>query len=169
MSEANQRSNARRIMVRPAVHPETAALLLCMLVLGGCGGADAPRRVAVGGYVTFDGAPLKSGSVRFIPTDGTTGPAAVAVIDEGFYELDAENGPVLGKHRIEIEATNHLGIELDDEQAYARKVQGGEQLPKNPVPETFNRLSQLVVELPEEGNLDLEFRLTSAGVLADSR
>lgn len=169
MSKTSPHLKSKHPAGRQAAQPEIAALLLCMLVMGGCGGADGPKRVTVGGYVSFDGAPLKSGSIRFIPTEGTTGPAAVAMIDDGFYELPRESGPVLGKHHIEIEATNHLGFELDNEQDFARKIQSGEPIPKNPVPEAFNRLSQLVVELPEEGKLDLDFRLTSAGVLADLR
>lgn len=169
MPNTKLRPVVRSAVTRPPSQPEVAAMLVFMLVLGGCSGAGVPKRVPVSGYVSFDSAPLKSGSIRFVPTDGTTGPAAVATIDEGFYELLPENGPVLGRHRIEIEATNHLGFELDNEQDFARTVQSGGQIPKNPVPEAFNRSSQLVVELPEEGNTDLDFRLTSAGVLADSR
>jgi len=144
------------------------AALICVSLLAGCGRANALQRAPVDGYVSIDGQPLQSGSIRFIPTENTKGPAAVANIDEGYFELPRESGPVIGKHRIEIEATNHLGFDLDDEQAYARTIAQGQQLARNPVPESFNRQSRLVIELSPEGQLDLNFRLTSAGVLASS-
>ncbi len=154
---------------RPAVQPEAAVLLLAMLFLGGCGSADVLKRVPVSGYVSIDGAPLTVGSIRFVPTDNTKGPAAVATIEDGIYELLPEYGPVLGKHRIEIDAINHQGFDLDDEQSFAKKIEQGQPTPRNPVPESFNRKSGLFIELPEEGKSDLDFRLTSSGILADSR
>lgn len=146
-----------------------AVAVLCVIVLSGCSQADRFKRAPVEGYVSIDGAPLKAGSIRFIPTGDSKGPAAVATIEEGIYQLPAESGPLVGSLRVEIEAINHLGFEIDDEAAYAKQAAASPQVAKNPVPEAFNRQSKLVVEMPEEGQTDLDFRLTSAGVLADSR
>lgn len=168
MSEQTSRPNVPRVM-RPPVSIEVAAIVLCLFSVSGCGKGEVLKRVPVDGYVTVDGNPLKSGSIRFIPIDDTKGPAAVAVIEDGIYELPAETGPVMGKLRVEIEATNHQGFDLDDEKAYAAKAEQGPPIAKNPVPETFNRQSTLSINLDEDGDSDLDFRLSSAGVLADSR
>ncbi len=160
-------STPRKIL--PAGQPEGAVLLLAMLFLGGCGGAEVLKRVPVSGYISIDGAPLKAGSIRFVPIENTKGPAAVATIEDGIYELLPENGPIIGKHRIEIEAINHQGFNLDDEQSFAKQAEQGKPVDQNPVPESFNRKTGLFIDLPEEGKSDLDFRLTSSGVLADSR
>lgn len=155
--------------IRPAVAARLMALLTFAVLTAGCSQGEQFQRAPVDGYVSIDGAPLKAGSIRFIPAGDAQGPAAVATIDEGIYELPAESGPVVGPLRIEIEAINHFGFEVDDEAAYAKQVAGGQKPPQNPVPESFNRHSKIVIEFPAEGQSNLDFRLTSAGVLADSR
>lgn len=167
MTDAKEEVSAPRGR-RQSVQPEAAVLLLAMLFLGGCGGADIVKRAPVSGYVSIDGAPLKTGAIRFVPIENTKGPAAVATIEDGIYELLPENGPVVGKHRIEIDSMNDVGISIDDEQAYAQSVAQGQRPAQNPIPESFNRKSGLFAEVPEEGKANLDFRLSSSGVLTTS-
>lgn len=168
MSDQVSRTSESRI-ARPAIRFEMVMLVLSLACLAGCGRGEVLQRAPVDGLVTIDGAPLTSGTICFIPTGDTKGPAAAATIEDGTYELPKENGPLVGQHRIEIEATNHLGFELDDERAYAMKVEQGRQMARNPIPESFNRQSKLMIDIPEEGRTNLDFRLKSTGVLADSR
>lgn len=148
---------------------ESSVLLLALLFLAGCGGGDGVKRVPVSGYVSIDGTPLKAGAIRFVPAGDNRGPAAVATIEDGIYELPLENGPVSGKLRVEIDAINHLGFDIDDEQAYARAVEKGQAVPQNPIPESYNKRSRLQVDMPEEGKSDLDFRLSSSGEVLAAR
>ena len=136
--------------------------LLLLPVLSGCGGTDGPERVPVSGEVTLDGRPLAAGLIRFIPSGDNQGPAAVAIVKDGAYELPKSDGPVLGLQRVEIEATDYLGFAIDDEAAYVANVeQRSGRLPKNPVPEAYNRHSTLTAEIEPDGPREFDFTLSS--------
>lgn len=66
-------------------------------------------RLHVKGTFKVNGAPLKSGRISFLPTAGTSGPATGTVIENGPFELPLAQGPVQGKHRIEIVAVRLTG------------------------------------------------------------
>jgi hypothetical protein len=138
--------------------------VLALAIAAGCGGEKGPPRVAVSGSVSLDGQPLSSGVIRFLPTGDTRGPAAAAVIKEGVYELSQSEGPIVGTHRVEIEAADYFGFAIDDEAAFAQNV---EKKPsralKNPVPEIYNRRSTLSVEVVPDGAQTFDFPLTSPG------
>jgi hypothetical protein len=136
----------------------------------GCGGDEGPPRVAVSGVVSLDGQPLPSGQIRFIPTGETKGPAAAGTIENGAYQLPQSEGPILGTHRVEIEATGFEGFAIDDETAFAENVErkkGG--MPKNPVPEIYNRRSTLTATVSEDGSRTFDFPLSSHGGQTTSR
>lgn len=81
--------------------------LLCLLSAG-C--SEAPSRASIEGTVSFgDGQPLPSGTIRFLPVEGTRGAVVFAPISEGKYRLDADKGPAVGKNRIEITAMRKSG------------------------------------------------------------
>ncbi|WP_207394404.1 hypothetical protein [Bremerella alba] len=42
------------------------------------------------------------GSITFIPTDGTIGPATGGKIVDGKYQIHASDGPVPGQHLVQI-------------------------------------------------------------------
>lgn len=81
---------------------EWCLVVVCGLA-GGCG-PSGPPRVAVSGTVTFDDAPLESGTIAFVPAEGVVGPMAGGEIKNGTYRIEAINGPTLGEHRVEIRA-----------------------------------------------------------------
>jgi hypothetical protein len=118
------------------------------LGIAGCGKSDLERHAAQGA-VLFDGQPMKSGMIRFIPTGDAKGPAAVAVITNGFYEVSRKHGPVAGLHRIEIEGQLETRFEIDDERAFAKAVAEtkGKPLPPQPVPPQYNLRSTLTAEV----------------------
>src|SRR5215510_3955324 len=53
------------------------------LLLSGCASSD----VSISGTVKLDGKPLADGDIQFIPTPGTSGPDAGAVITDGKYKV----------------------------------------------------------------------------------
>lgn len=121
-------------------------ILLALSALAQTGCQDAgPERAPIQGRVTVAGEPLAEGRILFVPIAPTEGPTTSATIADGAYQLSYDQGPVVGKHRVEIEAALQLGFELDDEAAFARR--GGRRLPPNPIPAEFNCNSKLTVDV----------------------
>lgn len=60
----------------------TLCIACCFILLFGCG--KKSDRGTVAGTVTLDGAPLKSGIIRFMPIDGATATADAAISDGKF-------------------------------------------------------------------------------------
>lgn len=137
------------------------------MVTCGCGGSPAeapPARAAVMGTVTLDGDLLHQGVIRFVPTNGTHGPQATAVIDDGVFILPVEFGPVVGTNRIEIESTDTGGLAMDDEQALERLQSAAKrpQIEVVRVPAAYNRDSKLIADVPPSGTSGLNFELVSS-------
>jgi hypothetical protein len=125
--------------------------LLAAVFLVGCGGTDGLSRCSVSGKVTLDGAPVEEGSITFVPTEGTSGPMAFGEIADGEYAISAdERGPVVGKHKVQIEAYRDSGT----------KDSGGAPLKDQVVPAKYNTQTTLVVEIAE-GSGTHNFDLTS--------
>lgn len=75
---------------------------LCMTI--GCGAENEVTRRVVNGTVTFDGTPIASGEIRFVPVP--SGPVAVAPIQQGNYEVTNKGGVPVGETKVEIVATS---------------------------------------------------------------
>ena len=141
-----------------------AALVLIAAVLCGCGGSrdEELPRTAVSGTVTLDNKPLSEGVIRFIPTAGTQGPKTSAMISEGRFSLDEEQGPLVGKHRIVIESTDNGGYAPDDEQALQKlKASGVRRIDVVQVPAIYNSRSTLTETVSLEGPNEFTFDLKS--------
>lgn len=78
------------------------ALVAVVSVCAGCGESAGPRRVALFGKVTLDGAPMGSGSISLLPRPNNDAPAAHATIQRGEYRFDRVNGPAAGEYEILI-------------------------------------------------------------------
>jgi hypothetical protein len=138
-------------------------MIVCHLAGCSSSGAENVERAAVSGIVTLDGSPLPSGVIRFIPEGRTTGPQTTATVSNGSFMLPDDLGPVVGKHRIEIDSTDLGGLEPDDEQALdrlrAEKTRKRIEIVR--IPPVYNRQSKLTVHVPPEGRFDLTFELVS--------
>ncbi len=91
--------------------PRLAVVGLFLIVhccVPGCGGGKGGR-ASLYGTVKFDGKPVENGSIAFIPAEGVVGPSTGASIENGKYQTPAEQGPVVGKHRVEITAMRSTG------------------------------------------------------------
>jgi len=139
-----------------------ASYCLISVCLTGCSRPSGPQRLAISGEVLFGQEPLESGRIRFIPIEETTGPVAVAVVTDGIYVFDRENGPVLGKNRVQIESLPDPGFDLDDEEAYAKAIRarnGRPVLPPELIPPEYNARSNLVATIEMGGETELDFEL----------
>ena len=122
----------------------TGLLTASLLNFAGCG-QTGPERAAVEGNVVIGGEPLKAGRILFLPMAPTEGPATSVAVVDGAYRTDRSAGPLVGQHRVRVEAALDLGFAIDDEQAFAAQVAVPSM--KQIVPPEFNENSQLTAEI----------------------
>ena len=127
----------------------------CGLLVGWAAGcSDGPPYGDVRGEVTFDGAPLKEGVVRFVPVDGKT-PTAAALIDGGKFQ---EKVPV-GTHRVEISSPKlPKGINAAKEMKRGTVDEGAAL--EEMIPRRYNSDSELKADV-KSGTNELKFDLKS--------
>ncbi len=133
-------------------------VLIVFLAFGCSERNPQPERAAVNGTVYVDGKPLQTGSIQFIPTGDTKGPAAAAIIQNGDYELASENGPVVGRVRIEIREAIDPGFDWDDPEAFMKR--GTKPLPRSQIPPEYNERSELTRTVQSESNR-FDFKITT--------
>ncbi|MDX1965683.1 MAG: hypothetical protein SFV23_00805 [Planctomycetaceae bacterium] len=144
--------------------PRPLLIVAVLSFAAGCGGADGPVRHKVHGAVLFDGQPMKTGIIRFLPDAQTKGPAGFGGITDGFYEIPSHEGLVTGRYRVEIEGQLELSFPIDDEAAYARAFTEtkGKPIPPQPVPPEVNQRSTLTAEVmqdPQRNKFDFDLKL----------
>jgi len=133
-------------------------LVVSSLATLGCGAHDdGPRRVAAEGEITFQGRPLERGAILFVPAGNTKGPRAGAIIEDGRYRVAQENGPVLGRLRVEIRSAPNYGYDATEPTESVKHI--GEPLPRDDIPPQYNDRSKLVVETTAEGKNVFNFHL----------
>jgi len=86
--------------------------------LAGCGSAEeGPDLYNISGKVTYDGEPIKTGRITFMPdaTKGNKGPAGYAAIRDGVYDTaeDGGKGAVAGAIAVLITADADSGADLE--------------------------------------------------------
>jgi hypothetical protein len=95
---------------------------LALLLLAGCGGDLLGKRYSVYGTITYNGEPVPSGNIFFVPDDPNVGRAASGTIEDGEYELSTaggDDGALPGSYKVRI-------IALDvDNTAVVANMQGG--------------------------------------------
>ena len=89
-----------------------AALAGCVLLLG-CHGSD-DRRAAASGTVRIGGEPLVEGAISFFPIEGTSGPSAGGIIEQGEYSIPRSQGVAVGRNRVEIRGFRNTGRKVPD-------------------------------------------------------
>jgi hypothetical protein len=125
--------------------------LLSLLTAVGCGGPD--NRAEITGTVRLNGEPLATGSISFVPTDGTVGPSSGGEIINGKYHVPRTKGVAVGKNLVSIRSAVKTG----------RKVAGSfgqmedEQVPV--IPRKYNDQSELVRDIqPKSNQVDFELK-----------
>jgi hypothetical protein len=120
-------------------------------ILFGVGGDD-PSRLSLMGNVRLDGKPLDAGVIYFL----LASPAPPQVMDatrihHGHFKISDSDSMVPGTYQVRIS-----GLEC----VLIPEAQGtGASLPTDPMPDRFNRKSELEVFLPHGGTFHLEFDL----------
>lgn len=96
------------------ISPGVLDVLLLVLGLGfvaGCGQQDGPTRYRVTGTITYNGQPVSSGHITFLPdaSKGNDGPGGSAEIANGKFDTQTGQSPTGGPHRVTIDATDASG------------------------------------------------------------
>ncbi len=68
--------------------------------------------IVVEGTITYEGETVQLGQVRFVPIDGTQGPASHSAIVDGKYKIEARGGVPVGRHRVEVAALRKTGRQV---------------------------------------------------------
>lgn len=135
--ESIARLNSRRLFV---------AGVLSISAIAGCGHNETGlERASVSGVVNLNGTPLPDGTIRFVPVDSNSGPKVSVSVVDGSFAATAENGPVVGSNRIEIESLD--GPAFDDEQAFAELQANPHRLHAIRIPPAYNIYSQLKTDI----------------------
>lgn len=130
--------------------------IFCCSLVSGCG--ESRSRGAVSGIVTLDDVAIETGSISFIPLEGTNSPTSGAVITLGKYEIPREKGPMAGTFRVEIRAQRKTG----------NKIAAGSPAPpgtmidetEEAIPARYNNESTLRVDVTT-GRNSHEFKLAT--------
>jgi len=123
-------------------------------VMAGCSQGDGGR-MELRGSVDLDGAPLPTGSITFLPLEGTT--SVGGNIENGRFEIPRAKGPTPGKYRVEILAFLPTGETIQDTDSPGRTV----AVTRAAIPPKYNENSILTVDLPTQSPDDLVFELDS--------
>jgi hypothetical protein len=112
---------------------------------------------AIAGSVRLDGNPLPWGSIRFVPVEGTPGPDAGAVIDEGAYEVT--RGLTAGKYQVKINGCKEHTLRKEQDPIIPVEFIPEEQ---EAVPAEYSKKSQLFITVQARFNPRFDFELTSS-------
>ncbi len=123
------------------------------LLHAGCGGST-DGRVAIGGEVVFDGAPLKLGTIEFQPVDAS-GVVTGGVVTDGKFAVTAEQGPKPGKYKVIITETDTSAAVVEEAPGDSTKI----PIPKQRVPAKYNTKTELQVDVPPKGDKAMKFTL----------
>jgi hypothetical protein len=132
-----------------------AAVLLLGAMASGC--SRVPRRFALEGQVTVDGAPLEAGAMAWIPMAGTVGPTCGGSIARGRFAIPASEGAREGEYRVEITASRQS--ERADSPSLDGMTMGYSVIQY--LPARYNSESELVATVTRGGKNRYTFDLTT--------
>ncbi|EAQ78757.1 hypothetical protein [Blastopirellula marina] len=128
--------------------------------LGGCANEAGLERRIVAGRVTYQGKPIESGEIRFVPT--SKGPVSAALIRNGDYEVTHRGGVMLGNAKVEIVITSNAAPVSIEELDNHQSPPSGGVLPKK-----YGAESTLRVDVQQgPGKQTLDFDLTKKSAAA---
>ena len=128
-------------------------LAVAALAAAGCGGgggssADGLAHQSVSGSVTMDGKPIGDGAaITFVPI-GFEGPAVGAPIEGGSYSIARRDGPIPGKHRVNIYMRKKSGKTYQDPDDPTQMIEETYE----GVPDEFNLKSKLEADVVDGSN-----------------
>ncbi len=134
---------------------------LMLLCCAGCGGRgpEAGPRVAVQGNVTLDGQPVSQARIIFVNNNADVIVKATAIIEDGFYEIGGDHGPVVGENTVHIRPE-----QIDLAEFESKRGDDKTAVPKVHVvdiPTIYQRGKRLKAEVHEEGDNQFDYELVT--------
>ena len=136
--------------------------LIYLSLIAGC--SDTGKSIS--GSVSYQGEPIKNGTIIFLPTSGTAGSSTWADIVEGKYSISSENRVVPGgTYRVEVSGMRKTGRKLDVKQGLVPLPANDSSVTyeeeENFLPGKYHAQSVLTVEFsdsagPEQRDFHLE-------------
>ena len=139
-------------------------LLLGAVSLLATGCSDQKEVLVIHGTVTIGGQTPESGRLRFVPIEGTRGPASIGQIVNGEYRIEGRGGVPVGKHRVEVTALVKTGRQVTGTSPGGQAMQVDET--RNLAPEEYaSTQSPLTVEVDanSDGQYDIKIPGRSEG------
>lgn len=132
--------------------PLAAFLVACAaIVLAGCGSSDG--KVDVKGTVTFNGKPVKQGTVQFVHSATE---ADTVTVTDGAYATRITPG----SKKVVVYAFRKTGEFLRD----PTDVNSGYPVVENYIPPKFNEATEILVDITSQGGLH-DFNLTGEDLI----
>ncbi len=133
-------------------HFWTGILLTGLCV--GCGEVEPFQRGAAEGVVNVDGQPLAEGVILFVPEGDTKGRVARGTITNGAFKLSPEEGPSVGKQKVQITSTKKTGKTISAEGIDTEEV-------IQFLPDQYNTSTNLTADIKSGTNTLPPFELKS--------
>ena len=127
---------------------QAAAIYLALLWAPGCA---EPTKGFVTGAVTVDGAPAKTGSIAFYPTDGKSSTTGAEIAD-GQYRAEVP----FGMQKVEIRVPKKVG----EKKVYDRPDSPIKSILAESLPAKYNDATELTLEV-KPGENQKDFQLTT--------
>jgi hypothetical protein len=127
-------------------------LLAGLFVFDGCG-SSAGDRLPLGGKVTFQGAPLATGTIEFSSADGRY--QSGATLAKGVFSVPAEKGLPPGKYTVRVSSVQESG----PAPAGPPGPEAEKHVAKQLIPAKYNAQSELTAEVTKAGSKTLSFDL----------
>ena len=134
--------------------------LLAFTMIVGCGEPNPLGRKAISGNVVFDGTPLDTGVIEFVPKD-PAGHSTGTVINNGEYSIEAHKGVPPGNYIVRITSpTDDATIDPEEELLPPGPQETGPRQPPpatERIPANYNTKSDQRVEVTEDGDNQFDF------------
>jgi len=135
-------------------------IAVASLVLPGCGGAeDNLPREPISGTVTYDGKPLKVGTIQFFPASQKEGIASGGIVTDGTFHVAKNDGPVPGKYSVMIFARDENPEPVTSEGEMPGEVRGKRSKTSGLIPLRYNLQTELSAEVKPDGPNTYAFAL----------
>jgi hypothetical protein len=141
--------SVRRSGLQPCV-----AMMASMVIIGCGGDPDQISAVPASGTVTYNGKPIETGTIGFLPK---TGRPASGAIKDGQFTLttyESGDGATPGKHRVIVSSTKLV----------PSNVKGADPETVYLIPKMYASPgeSYIDIEIPPEGNRKIEIKIENS-------
>lgn len=133
-----------------------AGVVICLVVIAGCGGAGARPSASISGQVRLDGAPLSAGSIHF--TSPKTGETAYANLDgNGRYRVTFPEADLGAEYEVAVRAP------VDEDIDATALLENPQPRTETVIPQKYTdrTTSGLRAEIARAGENEFDFELQS--------